>query len=249
MKVLIVHCHPEPRAFNAGLTSSAEESLLRAGHEVVISDLYADAFDPVEGRHHYPSSDENDYFQALDAQRSHVERSALPAEVEREIARLEWADLVILQFPLWWHGPPAMLKGWFDRVFVYGGLYTGSRRFDRGPLLGRRAICSVTTGAPECTFGPFGRSGNIATLMWPLHCSLYYVGMSVLAPQLTYGVQGGGLSYQQEAAFREHLESEKSRWAARVVNLGNEDPIPMSEWNDWDALGILKAEHPLRWRV
>lgn len=249
MKVLIVHCHPEPRSFNAGLTESAKECLLREGHEVVISDLYREAFDPVEGRHHYPSPAGDDYFQALDEQRHHFEQSTLPSDIEREIARLEWADLVMLQFPLWWHGPPAMLKGWFDRVFVYGGLYTGSRRFDRGQLLGRRAICSVTTGAPEATFSPFGRSGDIATLMWPLHCSLYYVGMSVLAPQLSYGVQGGGLSYQRETAFREHLEAEKSRWSARVTDLDSEDPIPMSGWEDWDAQGILKSEHPLRWRV
>ncbi|WP_110651299.1 NAD(P)H-dependent oxidoreductase [Salinicola peritrichatus] len=249
MNVLIVHCHPEPHSFNAGLTGIAKESLECEGNEVVMSDLYAEEFDPVEGQYHYRARLRQDYFQALDEQRHHFDRNALPPDIQREIARLEWADLIILQFPLWWHGVPAMLKGWFDRVFVYGGLYTGSRRFDRGPLLGRRAICSVTTGAPEATFGPFGRSGDIANLMWPIHCSLYYVGLSVLSPHLTFGVQGGGLSYQQEAEFRHHLENAKQYWHDRITSIDQETPIPMSGWADWDAQGVLRSDHPLRWRA
>ncbi|WP_438765714.1 NAD(P)H-dependent oxidoreductase [Kushneria sp. TE3] len=249
MKVLIVHCHPEPKSFNAALTDTAIETLEHAGHEVLVSDLYAEKFEPVEGPGRYATRREPSYFQALDEQRWHYEGDALAADVSREIARLKWAKTVIFQLPLWWHGVPAMLKGWFDRVFVYGGLYTGSRRFDRGPLSGRRALCSVTTGAPEATFGPLGRSGDIATLMWPLHCSLYYVGLSVLVPQLTYGVQGGGLSYQQEAGFRAHLEKEKMRWATRVQTLSEERPIPMSGWADWDEAGVLKNDHPLRFRI
>lgn len=249
MKVLIVHCHPEPHSFNAGLMGIAEESLKRGGHDVMVSDLYAEKFDPVEGRHQYQSRHCKDYFQALDEQRHHYEQGTSGADVKREIDRLLWADLVILQFPLWWHGAPALLKGWFDRVFVYGGLYSGSKRFDRGPLVGRRAICSITTGAPESTFGPFGRSGDITALMWPLHCSLYYVGLSVLAPHLTFGVQGGGLDYQQDAEFRDHLANAKQRWRNRVTDIDQEEPIPMSGWADWDEQGVLKSDHPLRWRV
>lgn len=248
MKVLIVHCHPEPRSFNAALTSTAVETLERDGHEVVVSDLYAEGFEPVEGPARYTTRRDASYFQALDEQRWHDERDDLAADVRREIARLEWADTIILQCPLWWHGVPAMLKGWFDRVFVYGGLYTGSQRFDRGMLRGRRALFSVTTGAPEATFEPLGRSGDMRALMWPLHCSLYYVGLSVLAPHLSYGVQGGGLSYQAETAFREHLKNAKVRWTERLQTLDEALPIPMSGWADWNDDGVLKADHPLRWR-
>lgn len=48
--------------------------------------------------------------------------ASLPAEVRREISRLEQADLVLFQFPIWWHAAPAMLKGWFDRLFENSGL-------------------------------------------------------------------------------------------------------------------------------
>ncbi|WP_129139340.1 NAD(P)H-dependent oxidoreductase [Modicisalibacter coralii] len=248
MQVLIVHCHPEPHSFNAALTDVAIETLERAGHRIEVSDLYAQHFDPVERATHYPARADGGYFSALTEQRYHHDSGTLPTDVQREIDRLWRAELVILQFPLWWHAQPAMLKGWFDRVFVYGGLYSGNRRFDRGPLKGRRALCSVTTGAPAATFSRFGRSADITTLLWPIHCSLYYVGFDVLAPQLTYGVQGGGLSYQAEASFRRQLEADKARWAGRLEGLDDETPIPFTGWADWDDDGILRETHPLRWR-
>ncbi|MCM3320563.1 NAD(P)H-dependent oxidoreductase, partial [Staphylococcus warneri] len=152
------------------------------GHDVEVSDLYADGFDPVEAPRHYPCRANADVFSALVEQRHASTHATLPADVRREIARLEQADLVVFQFPVWWHAAPAMLKGWFDRVFVNGGLYTGSRRYDRGHFRGRRAICSVTTGAPAATFGPGGRSGDIGLLLWPIHYSLHYMGYDVLSP-------------------------------------------------------------------
>jgi NAD(P)H dehydrogenase (quinone) len=99
---------------------------------------------------------------------------------------------VIFQFPLWWHAQPAILKGWFDRVLVYGGLYSGSRRYNRGHFRGKKAMLSVTTGSPEQAFMPFGRAGNMVEWLWPTHSSLYYVGFDVLPPQVSYGIQGGG---------------------------------------------------------
>ncbi|WP_136068629.1 NAD(P)H-dependent oxidoreductase [Modicisalibacter radicis] len=249
MQILIVHCHPEPRSFNAALKAAAIEVLAGAGHRIDVSDLYGQGFDPVERPEHFASRVDRSYFSALTEQRHHFETATLAGDVQREIERVQRADLVILQFPLWWHGPPAMLKGWFDRVFVYGGLYSGQRRFDRGPLRGKRAICSVTTGAPGATFSPWGRSGDITALMWPIHCSLYYVGFEVLAPQLTYGVQGGGLSYQADAAFRRQLEADKQRWKERLDGLANEASIPFTGWQDWDADGVLRQTHPLRWRI
>ncbi|QEA40804.1 NAD(P)H-dependent oxidoreductase [Pistricoccus aurantiacus] len=248
MHVLILYCHPEPHSFNAALKDVAIEVLENEGHTVEVADLYAENFDPVERPGHFTTRADAEVFSALTEQRHHFESNTLPGKIQHEIDRLWRADLVILQFPLWWHAQPAMLKGWFDRVFVYGGLYSGSRRFDRGPLRGRRALCSVTTGAPAATFSRFGRSADITTLMWPIHCSLYYVGFEVLAPQLTYGVQGGGLSYQAEASFRCQLEADKTRWARRLTQLETEAPLPFSGWADWDEDGVLRETHPLRWR-
>ncbi len=47
---------------------------------------------------------------------------------------------------MWWHLPPAMLKGWFDRVLAYGDAYTSRKRFENGRFVGKRAMFSVTVG-------------------------------------------------------------------------------------------------------
>ncbi|WP_111413072.1 NAD(P)H-dependent oxidoreductase [Billgrantia lactosivorans] len=249
MHALIVFCHPEPHSFNGALKEVAVETLQRQGYRVEVSDLYAEGFDPLEGPGHYVERAEPETFFPLTEQRSAFEGGTLPADVKREIERLERADLVILQFPLWWHAQPAMLKGWFDRVFIYGGLYSGRMRYDRGRFPDKRVMLSVTTGAPAPTFSRHGRSGHIVALLWPIHYSLYYLGVQVLPPQVTYGVQGGGLSYQDEAAFRERLEAEKAAWARRLEGLDGEAPIPFAGWDDWDEQGVLKAGHPETWRL
>ena len=249
MNVLIVLAHPERDSFNGALADVAVATLKTAGHTVELDDLYGDGFDPVERASNYPTDPDSDRFFPLTAQRRNHEQGRLPDDVRREIARLEWADLVVFQFPLWWHAQPAILKGWFDRVLVYGGLYSGSMRYDRGYFRGKRAICSVTTGSPEQAFVPFGRAGNMVEWLWPIHSSLYYVGYDVLAPQVHYGVQGGGIQYQEEAAFQARLSSMKEAWASRLKGVAQDTPIPFSTWDDWDDEGVLKQSHPLRWRL
>lgn len=246
MHTLIVHAHPEARSFNAALTSTAREILEARGHTTEISDLYTEGFDPVEGPRHYAERADSERFAPLTEQRHASERGQLPADVAREINRLERADLVILQFPLWWHAQPAIVKGWFDRVFVYGGLYTGSRRYDAGHFRGKRAMLSVTTGGPRRSFLPYGRGGPIERLLWPINYSLYYMGFDVLAPQLTYGVQGAGIAYRDADDFERHLVAAKHAWAERLRHIGRDRPIPFTGWDDWDD-GLLAPQHPQRW--
>lgn len=250
MNVLIVLAHPERKSFNGGLVDGAVAQLIGEGHTVEVDDLYTEQFDPVERAGHYPhSAVASDYFYPLNEQRAHHEKSSLPQDVQRELARLEWADVVIFQFPLWWHAQPAILKGWLDRVLVYGGRYTSRMRYDKGYYRGKRAILSVTTGSPEKTFQPFGRAGNMVHWLWPIHSSLYYVGFDVLAPQVNYGIQGGGIRYQAEADLLGHLEACKAAWISRLRNLDSELAIPFAGWDDWDEDGVLRQTTPLRWRL
>lgn len=248
MNVLIVLAHPERKSFNGGLASVAEERLLAEGHSIYIDDLYREGFDPVERSEHYTHRSDPEYFGPLIEQKSHFEKGALPLDVQREIAHLEWADIVIFQFPLWWHSQPAILKGWFDRVLVFGGIYSGTRRYNKGHFKGKRAVCSVTTGSPEKAFMPFGRAGNMVEWLWPMHSSLYYVGFDVLAPQVSYGIQGGGICYQDEESFKQELELKKAAWGERLPTLVNEASIPFTTWDDWNRDGLLKHTHPIRWR-
>ncbi len=238
MKVLIVYCHPEPASFNGALKEVAADTMRRLGHTVEVSDLHGERFDPVEKADHYPQRKHSKWFSAMAEQRHASETSSLPPDVRREIARLERADLVVLQFPLWWHSQPAMLKGWFDRVFVSGGLYTSTMRYDQGYFRGKRAICSVTTGAPEAAFDGIGRGGNMDTMLWPIHYSLYYMGFTVLPPFLSHGIQGlSGFVRLGEDQFKQHAEQQKANWAGRLERLDSQTPLSFPGWKDWDKDG------------
>jgi len=244
MKALIVHCHPDPHSFNAALTERAVAALRGMDAEVEVSDLYAQGFDPVEHARHYGNPVDPDGFAPLAEQRHAYRTGKLPEDVAQEIARLEWADLVILQFPLWWHAQPAMLKGWFDRVFVSGGLYTSRMRYDTGYFRGKRAICSVTSGAPEAAFGPGGRGGDIDALMWPIQYSLHYMGFDVAAPMLSPGVQGHGYAYRSEDSLAAHLGGLLDRWSDRLHGVMDERPLRFPGWDDWDEVGRALSPPP-----
>lgn len=240
MHALIVFCHPEPASFNGALRDVAVATLEAAGHTAEVSDLYGEGFDPAEGPKHYAGRANPEAFAALNEQRHAWNSERLPADVKREVERLERADLVILQFPLWWHATPAMLKGWMDRVFVSGGLYKSKMRYDTGYFRGKRAICSVTTGAPAISMAHNGRGGDIELLLWPAQYSLYYMGFDVLPPFHTFGVQGHGFSYAGEDEAKAALEASKAAWAKRLQNLDGDTPIPFPGWDDWDDDGVLK---------
>lgn len=237
MHALIVLSHPEPKSFNAALKDVAMETLARGSHGVEVSDLYTDGFQPAEGPDHYPARAEPDRFSALGEQRHASRSGTLPADVRREIDRLDRADLVILQFPLWWHGPPAMLKGWFDRVFVNGDLYTSTMRYDRGRFTGKRAIVAVTTGAPEAAFGPCSRGGDIDRMLWPVHYSLHYLGFAVLPAFVAYGIQGHGYAYADDAAASRLRDDYKAMWRDNLTRLDEAVPLRFPGWSDWDPDG------------
>lgn len=242
MHALIVHAHPEPASFNATLTATAVRSLERQGHTVEVSDLYAEGFDPVERGAHYVDRARSDLFAPLVEQRHAWQAGTLPADVQREIDRLERADLVILQFPLWWHAQPAILKGWFDRVFVSGGLYTSSMRYDRGYFRGRRALLSVTIGAPAAVLGPGSRGGDIDKLLWPIEYSLYYMGFAVLPAFLAPGMPGHGFGAGDAAEIHRQLDGYTTAWAQRLRHVEHDAPLAFPGWDDWDEQGRLKPE-------
>nr|WP_272209720.1 NAD(P)H-dependent oxidoreductase [Marinicella sp. W31]MDC2875544.1 NAD(P)H-dependent oxidoreductase [Marinicella sp. W31] len=241
MRVRIVQAHPEPASYNGAMSQRAHEALEGAGHEVSLQDLVASGFDPVEAARHYPDRTEAETFAPLAEQRHGWKSGHLPADVRREIDALEWADLLILQFPLWWHGPPAILKGWFDRVFVSGGLYTSRMRYDTGYFRGKRALVSVTSGAPEAALGPGARGGDFETMLWPLQYSLHYLGFSVLRPFISHGVQGHGYTYEGADSLRLRLRHNLNEWAGYVLRADTLEPLTFPGWSDWDSDGRATA--------
>ncbi|WP_105429172.1 NAD(P)H-dependent oxidoreductase [Neorhizobium sp. T6_25] len=105
MRVLLVHSHPVEESYGAALHRQARESLLKAGHEVDDCNLYAEGFDPVMSRHDRMTY--HDYPNNLSLVKPYVDR-------------LQAAEGLVIVTPVWNFGWPAMLKGYFDRVWLPG---------------------------------------------------------------------------------------------------------------------------------
>ncbi len=196
MNVLLVFAHPEPRSLSAALRDVAVQELEAAGHDVRVSDLYAMGWKAQVDRADFPALGTDARLLPAAASRNAFATGTLTADVQAEIAKLLWADALILQFPLWWFAMPAILKGWVDRVYAYGFAYGVGEHSDRrwgdrygeGSLAGRRAMLIVTAGGWAEHYGPRGVNGPIDDLLFPInHGILYYPGYDVLPPFITYG--------------------------------------------------------------
>ncbi|MFJ3054974.1 NAD(P)H-dependent oxidoreductase [Herbaspirillum sp. NPDC087042] len=183
MKILIVHAHPEPQSFCAALCREAQLVLEAQGHEVQISDLYENGFQPVASAVDFSRRKNPHYLVYALEQRHAHETATIAPDIRRELDKLLWCDLLILNFPIFWCAPPAILKGWFDRVLLSGAVYGGMRFYDRGGLRGKRAMCAVTIGAQEHMFQRDGIHGDFLEMLKPVHQgTLAYTGMDVLPP-------------------------------------------------------------------
>lgn len=187
MRVFIVHAHHEPTSFNGALTANARETLEAAGHEVQVSDLHTAGFDPVSDRRNFVTvADASRLKQQVEEEHA-ARTSGFAPDIQAELSKLAWCDLLILQFPLWWLGMPAILKGWVDRVFAVGPVYGGGRYFSRGALNGKWAMCSVTIGGSASAYSERGAYGPIEPILYPIHHGILgFVGFEVLEPFLCF---------------------------------------------------------------
>jgi NAD(P)H dehydrogenase (quinone) len=240
----IVLAHPEAQSFNAHLARTAAKALEAQGWSVTLSDLYAMGFDPCERPEHYASRKEPARFDAQSEQRHASAHQTIPRAVADEIARLDQADLLILQYPMWWHLPPAMLKGWIDRVFIYGDVYQSKKRFEHGRFMAKRAMLSVTVGTSAETYSFDGRSGDIDLLLWPVSFSLAYVGYTVLRPFIAYGVEAG-LRYSDAAVVEARLKQIEQDMAAAMHGLAARETIEFNRMDEWGADGRIRPEAPV----
>jgi NAD(P)H dehydrogenase (quinone) len=244
MRAHIVLAHPEPKSYNAHLVETGRQALVALGWSVTVSDLYAMGFDPCERASHYVPALEPARFDVQSEQRHASQQKTLPADVAAEIARLAAADLLILQYPMWWHLPPAILKGWMDRVFVYGEVYKSTHRFENGRFVGKRAMLSVTVGTSAETYAYNGRSGDIDLLLWPINFSLAYVGYQVLEPFVAYGVEAG-LRYSDAATIEARLQAITADWTATLTHLADRPIVPFNQMAHWGSDGSIKPDAPV----
>jgi len=236
MNVLIVFAHPEGRSLNAALRDVGVAELERGGHQVQVNDLYAQRWKSEVDRADFPWLVPGQRLKVPAASKRAFTEDMLTEDVRAEIEKLLWADMVILQFPLWWFSMPAILKGWVERVFAYGlaygvGEHSDLRwgdRYGEGSFAGKRAMLIVTAGGWAPHYSARGINGPIEDLLFPInHGILYYPGFEVLPPFLLY--EADRLSDADFAGASEALR-------ARMRNLEQTDPIPYRRQNGGDYL-------------
>jgi NAD(P)H dehydrogenase (quinone) len=188
MKVLIVFAHPEPRSFNGALKDRAVATLTELGHEVQVSDLYQMKWRADLGLDDFTGPRLNPDYLDLSAEQEHMFATSAPTpDVAAEQQKVLWSDLIIFQYPTWWFGMPAILKGWVDRVMTRGFAYATGRKYDTGMFKGRRAMISTTTGTASSLYEPDGVDGSIHHLLWPIHNGIFrYLGFDVLPPHVSW---------------------------------------------------------------
>lgn len=147
MRALVVYCHPNPDSLCAAARDRAVAGLGSGGHDVRLTDLYADGFEPAL---------------TADERRAHRVPGVSP-ELRPYADDLAWAEALVLVYPTWWSGLPAMLKGWIDRVWVAGVAWE-MRDGDRTPtprLRNIRRIVVITThGSTKLLNAAEGESGK-----------------------------------------------------------------------------------------
>ncbi len=132
MKHAVIVAHPNPDSFTASLAAAYREAGLAAGHEVLYRDLYAMGFDPRLSESEIPWS----------------KQFALKDDVIAERGLLNDVDVFAFFYPIWLNAPPAILKGYLERIFGLGFAYRREGAGNAPLLKGRRMISFTASGAP-----------------------------------------------------------------------------------------------------
>jgi putative NADPH-quinone reductase len=144
MKISLILAHPTPGSFNHAIAEAARAALARNGHAVFFHDLYAEDFDPI-----LPGPEI-------------ARAAALPREIAAHCAEIAAADGIVIVHPNWWGQPPAILKGWVDRVIRPGVAYEflagdGGEGIPVGLLKAETAVVFNTSNTPYAReIGAFG---------------------------------------------------------------------------------------------
>jgi NAD(P)H dehydrogenase (quinone) len=147
VKHAVIFSHPNADSFTASVAGAYAQAAEQLGHAVVRRDLYRMGFDPRLTTEELPRE------------------SFIPApEIQAERALLKDVDVFALIYPLWLNAPPAMMKGYLERVFGFGFAYGGGGNSANPLLSGRKMIAFSSSGAPLQWVKDTGALGAIHTL-------------------------------------------------------------------------------------
>jgi NAD(P)H dehydrogenase (quinone) len=146
MKTLIVVAHPNPESFNkSGILKTVTESLLAKNHEVRVRDLYELNFNPI----------------LSGADFAEFQKGQMPPDIKTEQEHISWATNIVLIYPIWWIGRPAIMQGYFDRVLSFNFAFTVDQNGARGLLTLEKGLIINTAGSPEFLYDAWAGSKDL----------------------------------------------------------------------------------------
>lgn len=203
MNILFVYAHDDPASFGASMHNRALSFFEQKGYKAVISDLYASGFHPVAAKWDFKSLSGAHKNYMLEQNSAVHSDGAFAEDIKAEIEKIRSADIVVFEFPLWWSSTPAVLKGWFDKVFAMGVAWDGDHRYKSGLLGGKKAMVITSAGDREQDYSPDGIHGaTITQHLYPLlHSTLAHAGFDVYRPFITTG-----LTNSDEEERQKHID-------------------------------------------
>lgn len=146
MKTLVVVAHPNPASFNKnGIVETVVAALKEKKHEIVVRDLYELNFNPVLSGADFGA----------------IASGIVPADIQTEQDHISWATNIVLIYPVWWIGRPAIMQGYFDRILGFNFAFTVDENGARGLLKTEKALVINTAGTPEFAYDAWPDSKDL----------------------------------------------------------------------------------------
>ncbi len=184
MHVLAIIAHPNKKSYNHALLDSFTSGLKEAGHTYEINDLYEKNFDPCLGMKDFAPYTGGD----------------VPADVIEQQKMVSKANVIVVFYPIWWMAPPAIFKGWIDRVLTVGFAYDMAEGGLTGLLTDKKALIINTSMAPEIWFRESGVQDAMVNL-FDVACLKESCGLKNVEHVFFYGVDN------DEEGRKKHLET------------------------------------------
>lgn len=198
MKHLIVYANPEANSFCRAVADTLTETLTAAGKEYVLRDLYDAKFDPILDVADFVAIAKSDYL----------------IDIKQEQELIQDVSVITFIYPIWWMGAPAIMKGYFDRVFAEGFAYSsGENGLERG-FIGKRAVVINTMGVKKEIYEQNGMLDAMKKLTDV--GILEYTGLEVVEHMFL-----GGMKSNTEEERLKMLEDVR-KLAEKMVNIGVE---------------------------
>ena len=182
MKTLVVVAHPNPESFNkSGILKTVTESLLAKNHEVRVRDLYELNFNPV----------------LSGADFAEFQLGQVPSDIKTEQEHISWANNIVLIYPVWWIGRPAIMQGYFDRVMAFNFAFTVDQNGARGLLTLEKGLIINTAGTPEFVYDAWPDSKQLISRP-AAEGVLGYCGVKNVKQVTFFGVVGSSDEFREK---------------------------------------------------